>query len=52
MIVLGLSNKLPREYVSLPHVHLERDAGYEVRVYDIDRGRRLVAAVEIVSPAK
>ena len=24
---------------------------YEVRVYDVERGRRLVAAVEIVSPA-
>lgn len=30
---------------------LPKQAGYEVRVYDMKRHRRLVAAVEIVSPA-
>src|SRR5947208_2332686 len=38
-----------------PTLSLETDLpeldGYEVRVYDSKRGRRLVAAVEIVSPA-
>jgi len=99
MIVLALSERLPRRYVAAPHVHLgssievdvatyeedetnphasagSEDGGgiataawappvptrvvatdlpdldqYEVRVYDTRRGRRLVAAVEIVSPA-
>ena len=49
MIVLALQRRLPRRYVAAPHLH-EPDE-YEVRVYDSKRGRRLVAAIEIVSPA-
>ena len=53
MIVLGLSDKLPDGYDALPHVHLGREIAdeYEIRVYDVERERRLVAAVEIVSPS-
>ena len=51
MIVLGLFDMLPNGYVASPHVHLGREYEYEVRIYDTARGRRLVAAVEIVSPA-
>jgi hypothetical protein len=62
MIVLALARKLPRRYVAAPRVHpgsstlaLATDLPdldeYEVRVYDSKRGRRLVAAFEIVSPA-
>ncbi len=52
MIVLGLFDKLPKGYVASPHVHLGREIDeYEIRVYDVERERRLVAAVEIVSPA-
>lgn len=56
MMVLALVRKLPRRYVAAPRVHrggsVEIDAAtYEVRVCDNERERRLVAAVEIVSPA-
>jgi Protein of unknown function (DUF4058) len=61
MIVLGLFDKLPKGYDASPHVHLGREIEvevdlanldeYEVRIYDVQRERRLVAAVEIVSPA-
>jgi hypothetical protein len=54
MIILALSRKLPRRYLAVPRVHsgdLPAQDEYEVRVYDRKRGRRQVAAVEIVSPA-
>ena len=60
MIVQRLNPILSQRYVAGPHVHLgsvavETDLlntdEYEVRVYDAARGRRLVAAVEIVSPS-
>jgi hypothetical protein len=51
MIVANLAPKLPPRYVAEPRVHLPEQDEYEVRVYDIQRHRRLVAAVEIVSPA-
>jgi hypothetical protein len=63
MIVASLATKLPPEFTAAPCVRLrtlpEIDAAtdlpdqdaYEVRVYDTQRNRRLVAAVEIVSPA-
>src|SRR5262245_4511220 len=64
MIVLALARKLPRCYVAAPRVHsgpapptlavatdLPAPDEYEVLVYDTKRGRRLVAAVELVSPA-
>jgi hypothetical protein len=57
MMVAGLSRNLPPRYVAAPRVHsgasVEIDVAtyeYEVRVYDQKRSRRLVAAVEIVSP--
>jgi hypothetical protein len=66
MIVLNLFAKLPKGYVASPHVHIGRDYEvdigaleadlssfdeYEVRIYDAERGRQLVAAIEFVSPA-
>jgi len=53
MIVLALSHQLPPHCVAAPHIHCDLPAPdeYEVRVYDRKRGRRLVAAVELVSPA-
>jgi hypothetical protein len=57
MIVLQLNLLLPLRYVAGPHVHLGTETDflntdeYEVRSYDVERGRRLVAAVEIVSPS-
>jgi hypothetical protein len=61
MIVMALARQLPPRYVAGPRVHLgasfEIDTAlpdqdeYEVRVYDTHRRRRLVAVVEIVSPA-
>ncbi len=63
MIVMALNSRLPDRYVAAPRVHLgayfeldvatdlpEQDE-YEVRVYDTWRHRRLVATIEIVSPA-
>jgi hypothetical protein len=54
IIAFRLNAILPTEYRSGVRVHLETDAPtppeYEVRVYDERHGRRLVAAVEIVSP--
>ena len=58
-IVRSLADRLPLEYGAAPRVHrcafVETDLPdtdeYEVRVYDTRRGRRLVAAIEIVSPA-
>jgi Protein of unknown function (DUF4058) len=59
MMVEGLNRDLPQRYVAEPRVHLgsaiEVDvpdlAEYEVRVYDEESEQRLVATVEIVSPA-
>ena len=64
VIVQHLHRTLPQRYVAAPRVHSgsyveidEVETGlpaaneYGVRVYDVKRGRRLVAAVEIVSPA-
>ena len=63
MMVVALSGKLPPRYVASPRVRLgtsTASAGatdppapdeYEVLVHDSEGGRRLVAAVEIVSPA-
>jgi hypothetical protein len=58
MLVLSLNRKLPRRYVAHPRVHLGTFAEnlaaqdeYEVRVYDTGREQRLVAAIELVSPA-
>jgi Protein of unknown function (DUF4058) len=66
MMVLALVRILPLRYLAAPRVHLgsftESDEAsyeydeansyeYEVRIYDSKRGRRLVAAIEIVSPA-
>jgi hypothetical protein len=56
MIVQVLSDCLPRRYAAAPHVHLGSSIlldldEYEVLVYDTHPNRRLVAAVEIVSPS-
>ncbi len=59
MIVIGLNRLLPEPYVAEPQIHLgtsvETDLAdmddYSVRVYDTRSGRRLVAAVELVSPS-
>ena len=62
MIVAELAGTLPARYVAGPHIHagasavidaanLSQQDEYEVRVYDQKRKRRLVAAIEIVSPA-
>lgn len=66
VIVQHLANVLPEGYVAAPCVHLgaafeidvpNREADlseqdeYEVRIDDVRRGRRLVAALQLVSPA-
>ena len=56
MIVQQLNAKLPRGYVAEPRVLLGSASDidfseYEVLVYASGHGRRLVAAVEIISPA-
>jgi Protein of unknown function (DUF4058) len=57
MMVMGLVGKLPMRYFAEPRVHpggstdFPSPAEYEVRVFDTKRKCRLVAAVEIVSPA-
>jgi len=50
-MVQQLSRTLPPEFSAEPRVHLGFSFEYEVLVYDQERGRTLVAAVEIVSPA-
>ena len=58
-IVQQLRNQLPPGYVAEPRVHLgtlvETDPPdeyeYEVRIFDVERERTLVAAIELVSPA-
>lgn len=47
-MVRALVQHLPKEYVAEPRVHLGE---YEVLIYDVEPDRKLVAAVEIVSPA-
>jgi len=59
VIVQQLRKQLPAGYVAEPRVHsgsqVEIDVAafdeYEVRIFDARRGRHLVAAIEIVSPA-
>lgn len=59
MIVQQLFNILPPGYVAAPGVHFGKDVEidvsaqdeFEVRVYDVERARELVAAIEIVSPS-
>lgn len=55
-IIAQLAPHLPDGFVAEPRVHLgsyyEIDvSAYEVLVFDLERERRLVAAIEIVSPA-
>ncbi|HTU16829.1 MAG TPA: hypothetical protein VMG10_02100 [Gemmataceae bacterium] len=57
-IVLQLRTVLPKGYVAGPKIHtgsqVETDVPdydeYEVCIYDAERGRQLVAAIELVSP--
>jgi len=62
LIVMELCKALPDQYTAEPRVHLGKnfevdvctfdvDDEYEVLIFDQDRGRELVAAIEIVSPA-
>src|SRR5579884_3129736 len=59
MIVVHLAHNLPRRYTAAPCIRLRSAVAtslpaldeYEVRVYDSENGRRLVAAVEIINPA-
>jgi hypothetical protein len=59
MIVIGLNRLLPDRYLAGPQIQRGFSVAtdppgqdtYEVRVCDTDSGQRLVAAVEIVSPA-
>src|SRR5580700_4897769 len=51
-IVEELAPRLPDGFVAEPRVHLfPEQYAYEVLIFDLERDRRLVAAVEIVSPA-
>lgn len=50
IIVQRLAPLLPEGLVAEPRVHLGSYA-YEVLVFDVERERRLIAAVELVSPA-
>lgn len=51
MIVLALTRLLPSRYTAEPRVRLGCLMTYEVLIHDTEHGRRLVAAIEIVSPA-
>lgn len=55
MLVLQSGKLLPPEYYAAPQIHLggsvEDVDEYEVWVYDVKHERRLVAAIEIVSPS-
>ena len=52
IIVQKIGKQLPNRYVAEPRVHAGApNAEYEVRIFDAERNRRLVAAIEIVSPA-
>ncbi|HUG69735.1 MAG TPA: DUF4058 family protein, partial [Pirellulaceae bacterium] len=48
-MVQQLVKVLPEQYTAEPRVHLGSE--YEVLIFDQERGRQLVAAIEIVSPA-
>ena len=58
-IVRHLRTTLPSGYVAEPRIHLgtmvdtdpPQEYEYEVLVFDLNRERRLVAAIELVSPA-
>lgn len=56
-IVQQLRKQLPPGYVAEPRVHLGTltdppdEYEYEVRIFDVERERTLVAAIELVSPA-
>ena len=39
MMVLQLGHQLPPEYTAAPRIHLGGAVEYEVRVYDLTRGR-------------
>ncbi|MGP0064488.1 MAG: hypothetical protein ACLQGP_12935 [Isosphaeraceae bacterium] len=49
-IAAGLNRQLPERYVAGPQVHLG-SIEYEVCIYDNEANQRLVAAIELVSPA-
>src|SRR5438067_12342338 len=55
-IVRQLRQRLPQGYVAAPTVHLGSQVEvpdydeYAVRIYDAERGRQLVATIELVSP--
>jgi hypothetical protein len=56
-IVRQLRERLPQGYVAAPTVHPGSQVEvvpdfdeYSVRIYDAERGRRLVATIELVSP--
>jgi hypothetical protein len=46
-----LTTILAAGFRAAPKVHLSEQDEYEVRIYDVERGRQLVAAIEIVSPS-
>jgi hypothetical protein len=51
-IIEDLAPRLPDGFVAEPRVHLGPEQyAYEVLIFDLERDRRLLAAVEIVSPA-
>jgi hypothetical protein len=50
-MVMDLCKTLPSQYTAEPRVHLTELYEYEVLIFDQQRGRELVAAIEIVSPA-
>jgi hypothetical protein len=50
-IVLQLRTLLPKGYVAGPKIHAGSQYDeYEVRIYDAERDRQLVAVIELVSP--
>jgi hypothetical protein len=54
IIVQELAPRLPDGFVAEPRAHLgnfSEQYAYEILIFDLERERRLVAAVEIVSPA-
>ena len=55
MMVQQLNSCLPRGYAASPLIHFGSDLlkvdDYEVQIYYVKKNRRLVAAIEIVSPS-
>lgn len=51
MLVRDLFDILPPSYVSAPNALAPEQDEYEVRIYNAESGRKLVATVEFVSPA-